>query len=250
MPSNNIDHYQGVPNYMKTLLRTAAIALASVALVAGNATTASAAPGDGVSANLAIPATALSGYPASGTSYIPVTIGATPGVELTSLRATINVNGVPVENNAFISPNTGFAYQRAWGNGVVSITNALGQGYDSRDGTRRLFSGKSIVLAPNGGQIRYGVDYKSKIRVNKRGKKITFRLTARYLNNTGRPVGIRKATIQVKRGSKWKNLKHVNLKKNGTATYKRKDKKKRSYRMVIKTTSVYAGGQTQGTRKI
>jgi hypothetical protein len=235
---------------MKSFLRLAAITLASTALIAGNATSATAAPGDGVAANLAIPATALSGYPTSSTSYIPVSIGATPGVEVTSLRATINVNGVPVENNAFVSPNVGFAYQRAWGNGIVSITNAVGQGYDSRDGVRRAFVNKPITLGTNTGEIRYGVDYKSKIRVNKRGKKLTFRLTARYINNAGRPVGIRRATIQVQRGGKWKNLKHVKLKKSGTATYKRKDKKKRNYRMVIKTTGVYAGGATQGTRKI
>jgi hypothetical protein len=236
---------------MKNLLRAAAIAIASTALIAGAATApASAAPGDGVSANLAIQPATLTGYPNISTTYINLAIGATPGVEVTSIRGTINVNGVPVENNAFISPISGFAYQQAYGAGVVSITNAIGQGYDSRDGTRRAFSGKPIALAPNGAQVRYGIDYKSKIRVQKRGKKLTFRLTARYINNAGRPVGIRKATIQVKRGGKWKNLKHVKLKKSGTGTYKKSDKKKRNYRMVIKTTGTYQGGNTQGTRKL
>jgi hypothetical protein len=235
---------------MKTLLRFAAITLASTALVAGSMTGATAAPGDGVSTSLAISATTLSPYKNSTTSYVPVSIGATPGVEVTSIRGTINVNGVPVENNAFISPNTGFAYQRAWGHGTVSITNGIGQGYDSRDGTRRAFSGKAINVLPNGGQVRYGVDPKTKIRVTKRGKKLTFRLTARYVNNTGRPVGIRRATIQVKKGGKWRTVKNVKLKKSGTATYKRSDRKKRSYRMVIKTTGVYTGGSTGGTIKI
>jgi hypothetical protein len=98
--------------------------------------------------------------------------------------------------------------------------------------------------------IRYGIDYKSKIRVNKRGKKLTFRLTARYINNAGKPVGIRKATIQVKKGGTWKTLKNVKLKSNGTGKYKRSDKKKRQYRMVIKTTNTYLGGNTRGSIKL
>jgi hypothetical protein len=90
----------------------------------------------------------------------------------------------------------------------------------------------------------YALDYKSKLRAQKRGKKITFRLTARYRDDAGRPVGIRRATLEVKKGGKWKTLKHVKLKASGTGKFKRTDKKKRNYRMVIKPTSVYQGGQT------
>lgn len=97
----------------------------------------------------------------------------------------------------------------------------------------------STAVAP------YGLDYKSKIRVQKKGKKLTFRLTARYRDDAGKPHGIRKATIQVWRGGKWKNLKHVNLKANGTGKYKRSDRKKRNYRMVVKATSLYQGGMTR-----
>jgi len=97
----------------------------------------------------------------------------------------------------------------------------------------------SAAVAP------YGLDYKTKIRVQKRGSKLTFRLTARYLDDAGTPVGIRKATIQVfKKGKGWRTLKNVNLNTRGTGSYKKRDGKKRKYRMLIKATSLYQGGTT------
>ena len=100
----------------------------------------------------------------------------------------------------------------------------------------------SIAVAP------YPIDYKSKIRIEKRGKKLTFRLTARYRDDAGTPVGIRRATIQVLKNHKWRTLKNVRLKSNGTGKYKRTDGKKRKYRMLIKPTSLYQGGNTVSVR--
>lgn len=102
--------------------------------------------------------------------------------------------------------------------------------------------GVSAAVAP------YPLDYKSKIRVKKVGKKLTFRVTARYRDDLNNPVGIRRATIQVWRGGKWKNLKHVKLTTKGTGTYKRSDRKKRNYRLVIKATSLYQGGVTDNVK--
>jgi len=232
---------------MKTLMRTAAISLASVALVAGNATAATAAPGDGAGVSLALQPTATR----SSSVIVPVTITpTTPGVTYSSLEATVVRDGVPVANNVFISTTGGFLYERAWGAGTVTLTNVIANGQDNRVARPNYFYDKPIAAAVAPTAVRYVVDYKSKIRVQKRGKKLTFRLTARYINSAGRPVGIRKATVQVKRGSKWKTIKRVNLKKNGTAKFKRSDKKKRSYRMVIATTGTYEGGQTVPSRKI
>jgi hypothetical protein len=90
----------------------------------------------------------------------------------------------------------------------------------------------------------YPLDYKTKLRATKRGKKITFRVTARYRDDNGTAVGIRRATIQVKKGGKWRTLKNVKLKASGTGTYKRSDRKKRNYRLIIKGTSVYQSGRT------
>jgi hypothetical protein len=85
---------------------------------------------------------------------------------------------------------------------------------------------------------------KSKLRAVKRGKKITFRLVARYRNDAGQSVGIRRATLQVLKHSKWRTVKRVSLNSKGIGKVKRSDKKKRKYRMVVVATSVYQGGRT------
>ena len=96
----------------------------------------------------------------------------------------------------------------------------------------------SIAVAP------YGPDPRSKIRIQKRGSKLTFRLTARFLDDAGTPVGIRRATIQVLKGSKWKTLKNVKLNGNGGGSYKTRSSKKRKYRMLVKPTALYQGFKT------
>jgi hypothetical protein len=96
----------------------------------------------------------------------------------------------------------------------------------------------SIAAAP------YAPDPRSKIRIQKRGSKLKFRLTARYLDDAYNPVGIRKATIQVLKGKKWKTLKNVKLNSNGGGSYKTSSSKKRKYRMLVKPTSLYQGFRT------
>jgi len=216
---------------MKTLLRAAAIAVASTALVAGGAVTtgASAAPGD--TASIGVADTALNGFKGTTTKVIPVTLTS----NRTAVYATVVVNGVPVAGDVFVG-STGFTYQQAWGPGVVTLT-AL----KDRSGP----TGQPVAGGSNPFTVRYGVDLSSRIQVQKRGKKLTFKLKAKYIDNRGVSVGLRKATIQVKKGSKWKTLKNVSLKSNGTRTYKTSSKKKRNYRLLIKTTSTVQGGNTR-----
>ncbi len=145
---------------MKNLLRSAAIAVASTALVAGGATAATAAP-------------------VATTSATSTTVAAAPA-------------------------------------GSVSA-----------------------AVAP------YGLDYKSKLRATKRGSKIKFRFTARFRDDAGNPVGIRKVTLKIKKGKKWRTLKNVTLKTNGTGSYKYTKKKRYNYKMVIKPTALYQGGETR-----
>ena len=203
--------------------------------------------------NVALQATATSGFAGSTTVNVPGTITAT-ALPTTStffgIKATVVVNGqavgeVPVGSN-------GFTYQRAWGTGIVSLVNFKASGRDTRPGqpNNGFFTDQVISAPSNAVQIRFGVDNSSSIKVTKRGKKLTFKLKARYINNVNAAVGLRRATIQVKKGGTWKTLKHVKLKSNGTATYKRTDGKKRNYRMLIKTTDQVQGGNTTGTRKL
>lgn len=94
----------------------------------------------------------------------------------------------------------------------------------------------------------YQMDPQSKIRVNKRGSKLKFRLTARFLDDAGRPIGVRRATIQVHKKGKWRTLKNVRLNTEGRGSYKRTDGKKRKYRMLVKPTSLYVGGVTKSLK--
>ena len=218
---------------MKNLFRAAAIAVASTALVAGGTVTgAQAAPGD--VANIAVQNTSLYGFKGASTKLIPVALNS----NRTYLYATVNVNGVPVAGDVFVGSN-GFTYQQAWGAGIVTLT-----GLKDRSGA----TGQPVLGGSNAFAVRYGVESSSGIKVRKKGKKLTFRVKARYIDNRGLPVGIRRATIQVHKKGKWRTLKNLKLKSNGTRTYKRSDKSKRKYRLVVKTTSVYQGGSTSGLR--
>jgi hypothetical protein len=209
---------------MKSFLRLAAITLASTALVAGASTVpANAAPGD--SATVTIQPKALSGFATSTTDLVPVSVVSNRSL---ALRATVNVNGVPVANEVSVFSNF-FTYQRAWGAGSVTLTNL----HES--------NGAPVAGGSNAAQVRYGIEYRSGFDVRKRGKKLTFKGKFRYVDNRNKNVSIRKGQLQVKRGSKWRTVKNLKFKKNGTFTYKRKDKKKRTYRIVIKTTNVYQG---------
>jgi hypothetical protein len=106
----------------------------------------------------------------------------------------------------------------------------------------------AVTASSNVSIAGFPMDPQSKIRVNKRGSKLKFRLTARFLNEFGRPVGVRKATIQVHKKGKWRTLKNVRLNSEGRGSYKRTDGKKRKYRMLIKPTSLYVGGVTKSLK--
>jgi hypothetical protein len=106
----------------------------------------------------------------------------------------------------------------------------------------------SVAAAGSVSTAAFQMDAASKIRVQKRGSKLKFRLTARYLNEVGQPVGVRRATIQIHKKGKWRTLKNVRLNSEGRGSYKRTDGKKRKYRMLIKPTSLYVGGVTKSVK--
>ena len=220
---------------MKNLLRAAAIAVASTALVAGGTVTAAqAAPGD--VANIGVQDTALNGYKGTTSKVIPVALTS----NRTYVYATVNVNGVPVAGNVFVS-SSGFIYQQAWGAGVVTLTGLK----DGSGSTAQAVAGGSNAFT-----VRYGVNVSDGAQIRKRGKKLTFKVKVRYVNAAGSLTGIRRAKLQAKKGSKWRTVKNVKLKTNGTRTVKLSDKKKRNYRIVVDTTSVYAGTIFQTRNKI
>jgi hypothetical protein len=215
---------------MKKLLRAAAIAVASTALVAGTTTGSVAAPGQ--STVITLQPTVLSGSTSGSTTVLPLTIQGTQ-----PFQATVVVNGVALPAPIYVY-SAGIYYNRAWGAGAVKLINF------------RDIRGGAIAGASNEVNVRYGVKFLDGFKVRKIGKKLTFKTTVRYVNNAGKSIGIRKATLQVKKGSKWRTLKKLKLNKKGKATYRKSDRKKRSYRLVIKETGTYGGAVIKGNRKI
>jgi hypothetical protein len=231
---------------MKILLRAAAIAVASTALVAGAVTSASAATGDNAVVTAAtIQPTTLSGFKTSGTTFVPGTFAyAAPGSNSApyGLKANVYVNGVLRAQGVSVT-SSGFYYERAWGAGSVSLGGFTLSGYDSRPVPNRgIYTNRPVAGSTNAVSVKYGLEYRNGAQVRKKGKKLTFKVKLRYVDNRGANVGIRKAKLQAKRGSKWKTVKNLKLKRNGTVTYKRTDGKKRKYRLVVKPTGTYDGG--------
>lgn len=85
----------------------------------------------------------------------------------------------------------------------------------------------------------------SKFLASKRGSKIKFKVFARYRDDAGNVVAIRRAKLQVAKDGRWKTLKNVRLNSRGKGTYQRTERKKRTYRVIIKPTAVYQGGYSK-----
>lgn len=233
---------------MNKLLRFATVTLASAALVAGGTTAATAAPGDGVAVTRIKLKSTATYYKTSNTVVGNISASAPAGTQAYGFKATVRVNGRPVAYKVaiYLGRSGGFYYNRSWGAGLVSLTNITASGSDASGS----FTNKAIPTPSNAVRIRYAVESSSGIKVTKRGKKLKFKVTATYRDKAGKKKSAKRATIQVKKNGKWKTLKKVKLNSKGKATYKRSDKKKRTYRMVVKTTNTLQGGTTRGGLKI
>lgn len=230
---------------MKTLLRTAAIAVASTALVAGGASAATAAPGDTVKVtNIKLKSTAT--YYKTSNPLSGIVIAVAPGANAYGFKATVKVNGAVVATKVpvYLGNTGGIYYDRKWGAGVVSLTNFTASGNDASG----YFTDRPIPAPANSVRVRYAVESNSGIKITKRGKKLTFKLTATYRDKSERRLSPKRGVIQVKKGGKWRTLKTVKLNSKGKGTYKKSDRKKRSYRMLVKTTTGLQGGYSRSVK--
>ena len=85
----------------------------------------------------------------------------------------------------------------------------------------------------------------SQFSARKRGSKITFKVIARYRDASGSYASARRAKLQVAKGGKWKTLKNVRLNSKGKGIYKRTERKKRNYRVIIKPTAAHDGASSR-----
>lgn len=234
---------------MKKLLRFATITVASVALVAGGATSATAVPGDNNTVTVFKLKPGALPYKTSNFVSGQVVVSAPSSSSFYGLKATVTVGGKAVATKVPIYQN-GYYHDRKWGAGVVRLTNFTASGYDVRPGHTGAYYDRPVKSPANSVRVRYAVESRSdNLRVSKRGKKLTFKVIATYRDKSEKRKSAKKAVIQVKKSGKWKTLKTVKLNSKGKATYKKSDKKKRQYRLKIKTTSTLQGGTTRGSIK-
>jgi hypothetical protein len=137
---------------------------------------------------------------------------------------------------------------RSAGAGAAKLRNirAVGYYYDANY-NRVNFSlpaGASNVFS-----IRRSIDSSALLQLRKSGSKINVKGTKwRAIQPNGRWARVSQVYVQKKSGSKWKTIKKVRPKKNGSFKFTYRNGKKAKYRAMVKTTSSLQGGATRTIR--
>lgn len=170
----------------------------------------------------------------SGTFAVPDTL------QVTSAKAQVTVNGKVRGTVDVYEP--GFYYPGSWGAGVVRLGPVTITGYDYTTGSAVATTFTDPKVS-NTFRVRQGV--KGNLKIVRKGKKLTFKVTVKRQTGTAW-VGGTKAIVQYKKGKKWKNVKVVKVNSKGVAKFKRTQKSKRTYRLLVKTTNTVQGGTSTG----
>ncbi|MFI5430274.1 hypothetical protein [Aeromicrobium sp. UC242_57] len=170
---------------MKNLLRFAAITVASTALIAGGTTAATAAPGDTAAITTFKLKQGATYYKTSNFISGTVVASAPGSSSFYGVKATVTVNGKAVKTGVPVYQN-GIYFDRAWGAGTVKLINFTASGYDTRPGHVGAYYDRPIPAPANSTRVRYAVESTSGVKVTKRGKKLTFKLTATYRDKAGK----------------------------------------------------------------
>ncbi|MCD9155124.1 hypothetical protein [Aeromicrobium duanguangcaii] len=125
----------------------------------------------------------------------------------------------------------------AWGAGVYRLDTITFKSYDANP---------RVHVAPNAVnfRVRQGLYSGGGLRIVRKGSKLTFKVQKVRSFTGTKYVRVKTATVQVKKGKKWKKLKNVKLNKKGNKNFSIKKKGKRKYRLVIKTTNTIQGAKT------
>lgn len=254
---------------MKSMLRIATIATASLALVAG--TSAGATASDEGAAAL-VPASASSAPAGSASSLMkPAAVG---DAQITSIRvgngvlkqkglndvsANIQATGYNVRSiTARVVDSSGRA--KGWAELRVTLNGVKIQS-NVGAGKRRLVNVKinyydgqteAVPVTSNFFQLRNYVKVSSSSKVKYSGKKKKVRVRGVKIFNpsNGKYKSLRKVKLQYKKGSKWKTKKTIKLNSSGNGSYNFSKKKKYRYRLYSATTSTSTGLRTNQTSKI
>lgn len=175
----------------------------------------------------------------NGSTYIPATVDYNVPDGWSSIPTARLTKGSRVSTVKLFS-GTSVRIPSAWGAGVYRLDRITFEHYT--DNTTYV-APKSVSF-----RVREGLDPRGGIRIERRGSKVTFKLKAIRSFNGSKHVALRKATVQVKKGKKWKTFKTVKLNKKGSKNFSVRKKSKSRYRLYVKTTATVEGGTTRSIR--
>jgi len=169
-----------------------------------------------------------------GTTYVPAAIDYNVP-DGWSILPTARLSAKGKAQTGTLYSGRSVSIPSSWGAGVYRFDNI----------TFRTYSG-ATYLAPNAVnfRVRQGLYSGGGLRIVRKGSKLTFKVQKVRSFTGTKYVRVKTATVQVKKGKKWKKLKTVKLNKKGNKNFSIKKKGKRKYRLVIKTTNTVQGAKT------
>ncbi len=144
---------------------------------------------------------------------------------------------------------------------VLPPTNVLPSGFyvPARYGAGLAQLGPSTVTLTDGTtltdtkksnqfRVRYGLHPKTRIKIERRGSKLTFKSRDVRYYKIDRYVRVRAAYVQVLTKSGWRTLKTIHPNTAGSSTFSIRHSGKRHYRLAVKTTTKLKGGATKAIK--
>lgn len=252
---------------MKSMLRIATIATASLALVAGTSAGATASE-QATPQSASLAATTTVQQAPSWSSRLTTQAASISSVRINSgvlSRAGVNVTAGNVQYSGLVAGDRVFARVLDSSNRVRGVAELFPDRAHipstSGAGKRRLAnvqirhadgSTQAVAATSNFFLMRSYVKVSSSSKVKYSGKKKKVRVRGVKIFNpsNGKYKSLRKVKLQYKKGSKWKTKKTIKLNSSGNGSYNFSKKKKYRYRLYSPTTSTSTGLRTNQTSKI
>ncbi len=102
--------------------------------------------------------------------------------------------------------------------------------------------------ASNQFRIRYGLHPKTRIKIERRGSKLTFKSRDVRYYKINRYTPVTTAYVQVLTSNGWRTLKAIHPNREGSSTFSIRHSGKRHYRLAVKTTTKLKGGATKAIK--
>ncbi|TCI99522.1 hypothetical protein [Aeromicrobium sp. IC_218] len=231
-------------------ITAAAVAFAGTPAHAAPASTSSQTQAAAVgSVRVAVSHTLLNKYSSTVYANARVTYSLPERATVTSASGELWIGGkkrrvisLPTYNSSNVS------FPRSSGAGVAQIRNikAWGYYYSADYSTRTTFG---LTATSNVFQIRRTIDSSALLKLRKSGSKIRVSGTKwRAIQPNGRWARVSQVLVQKKSGRKWKTIKKVRPKSNGSFKFSYRSSKKANYRALVKTTTSLQGGATRNVK--